>query len=70
MAKKDDDTNWGKHLGLGLQVVVGVVLGLLAGQWLDRRYGWTPWGTMACAMLGLASGLYAAIKEAIKANKG
>jgi len=65
----DEDPGWGKHLGVGLQILVGVVLGYFAGSWLDRKYGWSPWGVVACTMLGLAGGMYLLIKDAIRINK-
>jgi F0F1-type ATP synthase assembly protein I len=65
----DEDPGWGKHLGVGLQMLVGVGLGFLVGQWLDRKYGWAPWGVFAGTMLGLAGGMYLLIKDAIRINK-
>ena len=65
----DMDPGWGKHLGVGLQMLVGVALGYFVGDWLDKKYGWTPWGVLVCAALGLASGMYLLIKEAIRINK-
>jgi len=38
------------------------------GHWLDQRYGW-HWGAVIGAMLGVASGMYMLIKDAIKMNK-
>lgn len=66
---KDPDHNWGQYLGMGLQMAVGVVLGLAVGWWLDNQYGWSPWGMTIGAMLGLASGMYLLIKEALRINK-
>ncbi len=66
---KDDQTDWGHFMGLGLQMAIGVGLGLWVGSRLDRRYGWSPWGTLVCTMLGMAGGMYLMIKEAIRANK-
>ncbi|HEV8606755.1 MAG TPA: AtpZ/AtpI family protein [Tepidisphaeraceae bacterium] len=66
---KDQNTNWGSMAGMGLQMAVGVGLGLLVGGWLDRKYGWSPWGMTVGAMLGLAAGMYLLIKEAIRMNK-
>jgi len=65
----DDEADWGRHLGTGLQMLVGVGLGFLLGNWLDKKYGWSPWGVMACTMLGLAAGMYLLIKDAIRMNK-
>jgi F0F1-type ATP synthase assembly protein I len=64
-----DDPNWGRYLGVGLQMLVGVGLGAAVGSWLDRKYGWTPWGVLACTGLGLASGMYLLIRDAIRMNK-
>lgn len=70
-AKKrpDEDPNWGRYLGVGLQMLVGVGLGLVVGRWLDRKYGWEPWGVFAGTMLGLAAGMYLLIKDALRMNK-
>ena len=65
----DPEPGWGRHLGTGLQMFVGVALGFIVGTWLDKRYGWSPWGVMVCTMLGLASGMYLLIKDAIRMNK-
>jgi ATP synthase protein I len=64
-----NDQNWGRYLGLGLEMAVGVGLGVLVGQWLDKRYGWSPWGMVVGASLGLVGGMYLLIKDAIRANK-
>jgi ATP synthase protein I len=69
MPEQDDQQNWGRYLGLGLEMAVGIFLGILAGLWLDQRFGWSPWGVLAGAILGLAGGMYLLLKEALKANK-
>jgi F0F1-type ATP synthase assembly protein I len=61
--------NWGKMASVGLEIAVGVALGLVVGGWLDRRFGWKPWGTLIGAVLGLAGGMYLMIKEALRLNK-
>lgn len=65
----DDDQGWGKYLGYGLQMVVGVLLGLVVGQWVDRKLHSDPWGLLTGVMLGLASGMYLLIKDALRMNK-
>jgi F0F1-type ATP synthase assembly protein I len=66
---KSREPNWGQFVGLGLQLAVGVVLGLLVGSWLDKKFGWTPNGALIGCLVGLAGGLYLLIKAAIKANR-
>jgi F0F1-type ATP synthase assembly protein I len=64
-----EDGDWGRNLGFGLQIGVGVTLGYFVGAWCDRRFGSAPWGLLIGVMLGLASGMYLLIKEAIRMNK-
>ncbi|HEX4053538.1 MAG TPA: AtpZ/AtpI family protein [Tepidisphaeraceae bacterium] len=66
---KQDDTNWGKLSALGLEVAVGVALGAVVGNWLDRKYHWDARGTLIGAAVGFVAGMYLLVKEAIKANK-
>ncbi len=42
-----------------------VICGFTAvGWWLDRKYGWTPWGVLSGAMLGIVGGLANFLREA------
>jgi F0F1-type ATP synthase assembly protein I len=61
--------NWGKYLGIGLEIAVGVALGYLIGAWVDRRWNSSPWGVLAGTMIGLAGGLYLLIRDAIRMNR-
>lgn len=65
----EDESNWGRYLGLGLEMAVGVALGAVVGNWLDKRYGWSGRGTLVGALLGIAGGMYLLIKEAMRLNK-
>ena len=64
-----DDPNWGKFAAVGLQMAVGVALGIVVGKWLDKKFDSEPWGLLVCTMLGLAAGMYLLIKDAIRMNK-
>lgn len=66
---RDEDGNFGRNLAHGMEVAVGVGLGYLVGNWLDKKYGWKPWGLYIGVMLGCAAGMYLLIKEAVRSNK-
>jgi F0F1-type ATP synthase assembly protein I len=66
---KPQEPGWGPYLGLGLEMAVGVGLGYLVGWWLDKKFGWSPWGATTGSLLGLAAGMYMLIKEALRMNK-
>lgn len=63
------DPSLGKYLGLGLNIAIGVGIGYFVGDWLDRKYGWSPWGMLVSVLLGMSGGMYLLIKEGIAANK-
>jgi len=65
----DNDANWGRYLGIGLEMLVGVVLGYFVGRWIGNRFGARETGEMIGAMIGLAGGMYLLIKDAIRINK-
>jgi hypothetical protein len=65
----DKDLNWGRYLGVGLEMLVGVVLGYFVGRWIGIRFGAQETGEMIGAMIGVAGGMYLLIKDAIQANK-
>jgi F0F1-type ATP synthase assembly protein I len=50
-------------------MAVGVTLGYAVGWWLDRKFGWSPWGVTVGSLLGVAAGMYLLIKEALRMNK-
>jgi F0F1-type ATP synthase assembly protein I len=66
---EQDDPNWGQYAGYGLQIAIGVGLGFAVGHWLDNRYHWASWGALVGCLLGLASGLYLLIRDALRMNK-
>jgi F0F1-type ATP synthase assembly protein I len=66
---KQDDSKWPKFAAVGLEVAVGVGLGVLIGHWFDGKFHSDPWGILIGSGLGFASGMYLLIKEALKANK-
>ena len=67
--KDSQDQNWGKYLGIGLEIAVGALLGYFIGSWLDGKFGWNGKGVLFGVMIGVAAGMYLLIKEAIKMNR-
>jgi len=53
--------------GLDLAIVVGGFAAL--GWWLDRKYGWAPWGVLVGALLGLVGGLTNFLRDALRVAK-
>ena len=68
MPKDSDKTNWSKYASIGLEMAVGIILGVVIGQWLDKRYHWN-WATVVGALLGFAAGFYLLIKNAMEINR-
>jgi hypothetical protein len=69
MPNDDQNVNWGKYLGIGLEMAIGVTLGYFVGNWVDQRYHWNGYGVLGGVALGLAAGMYLLIKDAIAMNK-
>lgn len=70
-ARKPDTTQgsnqdlW-RYLGLGTQLAVTVGLFALLGWWLDRHFGWAPWGLVVTGSVGIAAGLYGFLKDVLR----
>ena len=58
-----------RHLHLGAQIAIALVLGLFAGDWLDRRTGWAPVFTLAGTALGIALGMASVIREVGRSDR-
>jgi len=64
-APADGQDLW-RYLGLGTVLALTVALFVALGWWLDRRYGWSPWGVLVLGTLGVAAGLYHFVKDALR----
>ena len=52
-----------RFAGMGCQLAVAIVLGVMAGLKLDEWLGWEqPLGTAVLALVGLAAGMYQILK--------
>lgn len=52
----------GPLLGIGTSLAVTVLVGVLAGRWVDARWGTEPVFTLVGAVLGIGGGLYGFIR--------
>jgi ATP synthase protein I len=66
---RKSNADWGRAvreaaplLGIGSTLALTVALGVGLGFWADRRWGTTPFLTLAGAILGLVMGMYGFIK--------
>ena len=63
LSRKGNDTGppvSGASMGAGITFAASVVVGVLIGQFVDRKLGFanggTPWGTIVFTLLGMAAG--------------
>ncbi len=63
----------GKGMGMGLRMAsdfaAAVIVGVALGWGLDTLFGWSPWGLLACLMLGFVAGVRNVVATASKANR-
>ena len=52
-----------RYAGLGLQLAVTLVLGVLGGQWLDRKAGTDGVFAIVGAFVGFGATMYSLIKQ-------
>lgn len=64
------DFGWVRTAGevgsIGMIVLIATGMGLAAGVWLDKKFRTTPYLTFVMTLLGLAAGIYEAVKILIK----
>ncbi|MEM1358622.1 MAG: AtpZ/AtpI family protein [Bacteroidota bacterium] len=54
---------WLKYSGMGFQMIIIILVFTYAGVYLDEYMGWAPYGTMVLSLIGVASGLYVALRD-------
>jgi ATP synthase protein I len=47
---------------LGLTMVISILIGLVAGRWIDATLGTTPWAFIVLLLLGIAAGIFGVIQ--------
>jgi ATP synthase protein I len=61
-----------KYSYVGIFFGVAIVIGLVVGRWVDRRYHTDPWGGFIGLLVGVAAGfreLYRVSKQAMRESK-
>ena len=58
-----------EFMGVGLQLGATIALAALAGHWLDKRLGTSPWLLIALVFLGAAAGFYSVYRRVIGGGK-
>lgn len=59
--------NYARYSGIGAQIAVPVVLGILGGRWLDNHFlTKQPIWTAGLAILGVFAGLYLVFRDIFK----
>lgn len=66
---KRERPEWLRWSGVGFEFAGAVAGFALIGWWLDGRYGWSPWGVVIGAALGLIGGTYNLIRQSLMAFK-
>jgi ATP synthase protein I len=65
--------NTGAGMGLGFRMAsdfaAAVIVGVALGWGLDVLTGWSPWGLIACLMLGFVAGVRNVVATAMSANR-
>src|SRR4028118_2411928 len=62
---RQDDNSGMKSAGVGLQFAVSILLFLYVGQWLDRRFGTSPWLMMTGVFLGGGGAFYSMYRRLV-----
>lgn len=65
---RQDLKGLGTYGTVGLEFALSVLVGLFGGQWLDKKWGTTPWLALAGAGFGLAAGIRS-LMRALKASQ-
>jgi ATP synthase protein I len=62
-------TGAGQFAGAGFQFAATVVCGVLAGVWLDKKLGTSPWLTIVLVFLGAGIGFYSLYRNLMKSQR-
>ena len=66
--KKQSTDYFFKYTGMAFQLFAGIFIGVWGGIKLDALLNTHPWFTVMLSLLGVAAGMYAVLKDFIKAT--
>jgi F0F1-type ATP synthase assembly protein I len=67
--KSGDELNVSNFAGAGIQFALAIVLFLLAGQWVDRKFGTSPAFLLVGVFIGGGAAFYSLYRRVTKAQK-
>ena len=59
----------GSYSTVGLELSLSILFGLFLGQWLDEKFGLSPWMTLFWSAAGLAAGVRSLYRALQRANR-
>ena len=59
----------GPYLNIGGVIAGCLLIGVLGGHWLDKKYGTEPWFLLGGSLLGITSGFYHFFKIVLNIGK-
>jgi len=54
-----------RFVGVGFELVVPLLAGVLLGRWLDGRFGTGPWLLLTGTVLGMAAGFLSFLRSVL-----
>ena len=54
-----------RYVGFGAELLAPLIVGVIGGRWLDRRFGTEPWLLLALTVLGAVVGMVNLIRRAM-----
>jgi F0F1-type ATP synthase assembly protein I len=60
---------YNEYIGLGAEIAAAMIVPLLIGTYIDKRFNTSPWGSLIGVLLGFLGVFNAIYKVVIRANK-
>ena len=60
---REQPNDWIKYSGLGFQMIAAILVFVFIGMYVDEYFGTEPTLTLILALVGVAAGLYVALRD-------